>query len=150
MAAPDKVRIPLDQRRFPCIGRFGTGQQFMAFVTGAMPSAFERGERWDPNCRSVDDYYCKYKAWYAVLHIFDAEGNHLKTRAQLGGMDSEGYHDACDKADMKLRELLDEIRGHSPKFGDIYVRPFDVEVESGPVRVRRVVLGGERQRDGGQ
>jgi formate hydrogenlyase regulatory protein HycA len=101
----------------------------MAFVTGAMPEAFERGERWDPECRSADDYYRKYKGWYAVLHTFDADGNHLQTQARLGGMDSEGYSNACDGADAQLRELLNELRGQSPKVGDIYIRPFDVEVD---------------------
>jgi hypothetical protein len=128
VAAPEKVRIPLDGP-FPCVGRLRDGRQFMAFVTGAMPAAFERGEIWDPECRTADDYYDKYKGWHAVLHLFDADGNHLKTAARLGAMDSEGYSEACEKADRQLSELLAEVRGQNPKLCDILIRPFAKEID---------------------
>jgi formate hydrogenlyase regulatory protein HycA len=101
----------------------------MAFVTGAMPYAFKQGERWDPACRDADDYYRKYKAWYGVLHRFDAEGNHIGSEARLGAPDSEGWDEACAKASHELGQLLREIAQAEPVLCDVWVKPFSVEID---------------------
>lgn len=130
MTVPNCLRIPyedFDGARFDCIGRYGASNQFMAFVTGAMPHAFEKGERWDLECRDADDYYRKHKGWYAVLHKFDAEGNHIGSEARLGARDSEGWYQACAKAENQLTQLLREVS--EPVLCDIRIRPFAVEIE---------------------
>jgi formate hydrogenlyase regulatory protein HycA len=128
VAAPEKLRIPQDEYRFEYIGRVDGDGQFMAFVTGAMPHAFWKGQLpADPEMQSMGDYYAKHKGWYAVVHRFDADGNHLRTEARLGGKDGEGKGVACDRA----WELLNEMakRMGPVVFGNISVKPFSVEVD---------------------
>jgi hypothetical protein len=78
MAKPDKLRIPHDEYRFEGVGRLPDGTQFMAFVTGAFPAGLEYylGEDWQTR-----------KRWFAVIHRFDADGNHIGSLSRLGGLD---------------------------------------------------------------
>jgi formate hydrogenlyase regulatory protein HycA len=123
MAGPDKLRIPQGEGRFEDIGRFPDGTQFYGCVTGAFPG----GVKYPP----PTDEWMRKKRWLAVVHLFDAEGNHLRTDCRLGGMDGEGREAAGENAYQKLQLLLGELvetKG-DPEFQDIWVRPFRVEVE---------------------
>jgi formate hydrogenlyase regulatory protein HycA len=128
VAAPEKLRIPHDPYRFEYVGRFDGDKQFMAFVTGAMPHASWKGELpADSEMRGPADYYAKHKGWYAVIHRFDAVGNHLGSEVRLGGKDEEGRDVAGDKAWDQLNEIA---RPMGPVvFGDILVRPFALEID---------------------
>jgi hypothetical protein len=116
---PDKVRIP--HQRFEYVGRLADGRQFMAFVTGAFPD----GIKFD----WVADDWRKFKSWSAVLHLFDAEGNHLSSEARLGGYDIEGRGVAGDKAYAELDEILVPLGPGKPVVCDIWVREFSTTID---------------------
>jgi formate hydrogenlyase regulatory protein HycA len=124
MAKPDKLRIAYEDfeyARFDCVGRLPDGTQFMAFVTGAFPT----GEKYYLG----DDWQYK-KKWLAVVHRFDADGNHIGTETRLGGYDIEGRDVAGDKAFSHLEDMVVELAaGGRPKLCDIWVRMFSVEID---------------------
>ena len=114
---PDSLRIPQDEGRFEHVGRFGGNMQFMAFVTGAFPEG-------NPYPDPGGDWASK-KRWYAVLHRFDAAGDHLGTDAWSGGTTAEGAEQACERAWQKLAEMLSSL-GRC-RLCDIQVKPFRFE-----------------------
>jgi hypothetical protein len=122
VAVPDLLRIPCETgeyARFDLVGRDENGQQFVAFVTGALP-VDEIAERLPEPLRR---YWRSEKRWYAVLHRFDADGNHLGTDARSGGADGES--DATNRAEQELDALLAALGPWQS--GDIWVRLFEVE-----------------------
>jgi hypothetical protein len=118
MARPERIRIPFEEEdRFDTIGRLPDGTQFMAFITGAFPT----GEKYDAT----------HKKWLAVVHRFDADGNHLATEARLGAFDSEGRKVAAEKAFTHLEAMYSELCALvQPEFCDIRVRLFSVEIDN--------------------
>jgi hypothetical protein len=92
----------------------------MAFVTGA----FREGVKLNWNT----DEGRKVKVWIAVLHLFDAGGNHLSAQVRLGGFDSEGWEVAGDKACAELDKMLSGL-GQKLSLGDIWVRQFSVTID---------------------
>jgi hypothetical protein len=127
MAAPDRLFIPWEEDeedRFHLVGRYGDANQFMAFVTGAYPADWWSGKYPPEYLRTC---WPKHKRWYAVLHRFDLDGNHLGTEAKSGGTSAEGEHKAIPRADWELLAMLkslDRIR-----LCDIRVRTFGVEID---------------------
>jgi hypothetical protein len=123
---PNKLRIPYEEwedGRFNHVGRCADGRQFMAFVTGAFPDGYDWQRIRDPN----NNNWQKDKQWLAVLHLFDAEGNHLGSEVRLGGYDSEGWESAGNKAWAELANLLSGL-GPDVALGDVYLRPFAVVI----------------------
>lgn len=124
MPAPDKLRIPYedyDYGRFTSIGRLPDGTQFMAFVTGAFPTGQEY--------YLADDWRTK-KRWLAVVHRFDADGNHIGSESRLGAFDGEGRDVAGEKAFGHLQGMFAELLdAGEPEFCDVWVKPFAVELE---------------------
>lgn len=118
---PDKIRIPHDDDRFEYIGRLLDGRQIMAYVTGAFPDGFPIDR--DP------EIWRKAKRWLAVLHLFDAEGNHLGSEARLGGFDIEGRDVAGEKAWAELDKMLLGLGPEQIELGDIWVKLFSVSIE---------------------
>jgi hypothetical protein len=124
MAAPDKLRIPYEDfegARFNCVGRYGDGNQFMAYVTGAFP-----GHDRFPDTTSD---WRERKSWNALIHRFDSDGNHIGSEAKRGGYDIVGRQVAGDKAWQHLDSMLAAFKLENPKPCDIYVRPFTVEID---------------------
>jgi hypothetical protein len=122
MAKPDKIRIPFEDdqdSRFYYVGRYDGDRQFMAYITGAFPDESQfpgPGDDWE-----------SIKSWWAVIHRFDADGNHLDSDLRLGGYEAEGEA-AQEKVWDEFESLLKEIMAHKPKPGDIYVKLFSVTV----------------------
>jgi hypothetical protein len=106
---PVKVRIPCesDFGRFPFCGQLDDDTLFMAFVTG------ERAEDQD-------------RRWVAVLHQFDADGNHLRSESRIGGHDSIGIDVAGERADAELSRLVGPILPRVRQLGDVFIRPFEI------------------------
>jgi hypothetical protein len=106
---PVKVRIPCepDYGRFPFCGRLDDDSLFMAFVTGECADGEER-------------------RWVAVLHLFDADGNHLGSEARIGGHDCIGIDVAGERADAELARLVAPILPRVKQVGDVFIRPFGV------------------------
>jgi hypothetical protein len=107
---PVKVRIPYDPDcgRFPLCGRLDDGTLFMAFVTGEQGGAGAE------------------RRWVAVLHQFDADGNHLRSESRIGGYDGIGIDVAGERADAELAALTAPILPRVKKVGDVFIRPFKV------------------------
>lgn len=114
---PDTLRIPAEGP-IEFVGRLEDGTQYMTFITGAVP---------DGCLFNLDNEdWRKVKSWIGVLHLFDAEGNHLRSEARLGGYDIEGWDKACDKAWAQVREMFAPFRSKNPRRCDILVKPFSV------------------------
>jgi hypothetical protein len=118
---PVKLRIPLDEDRFDCVGRLDDGTQFMAFGTGCFPDGYVMNHD--------NDDWRKVKRWIAVLHLFDSEGRHFISESRLGGYDIEGWEVACGKVDLELRKLLGPLLPKHPKLCDIYVQLFSAVLD---------------------
>src|SRR5215467_11251508 len=90
---PDKVKIKREEHYHTHhIGKFGDGYQFMAFVVGVTPQ--------------IDDRKRKIR-WYAVLHRFDGDGNHLGTEASFLG--TAAFAKQLSKTDSVLTEMLGRL-----------------------------------------
>ena len=127
MSKPDRLLIPredFEYARFDLVGRYGSGNQFLAFVTGAFPADWWTG-RWPPEY--LRTFWQEHKRWYAVLHRFDAEGNHLGTEVRCGGTTAEGEDKACARAEEELVALLEPLDSLEPC--DIRVQTFGVEID---------------------
>lgn len=127
MAEPEQLLVPhedFEDARFSLVGRYGPGNQFMAFVTGAFPRDWWSGSRSPEYLR---DRWAEHKRWYAVLHRFGPGGEHLGTEARSGGTTADGEAEAIDRADRELTSLLESVTPY--RSGDIRVRPFGVEID---------------------
>jgi hypothetical protein len=104
---PVKVRIPYepDDGRFPLCGQ----------LTGERANGEER-------------------RWVAILHLFDADGGHLRSEERIGGYDSIGIDVAGERAGAELAQLLTPILPRVKQVGDVFIRQFEV-VLNGVVHV---------------
>ena len=117
---PERLRIPA-QGPMENIGRLEDGTQYMSFITGAVPDGYvfnHDNEDWR-----------KVKSWIGVLHLFDAEGKHLKSEARHGGYDIEGRDAACGRAWAEVDAAFSPYRGKNPKRCDIFVKPFSMVID---------------------
>lgn len=127
MAGIDQLLIPyeaFEDSRFDLVGRYGCGNQFLAFVTSAIPANWSIETYPALYMRANED---RYKRWYAVLHRFDTNGNHLGTTARSGGTSYDGEGGAIRRADRHLNEMMTELGPLA--FCDIWVRPFGVDID---------------------
>jgi formate hydrogenlyase regulatory protein HycA len=108
VAKPDRLLIPYADydKRFSLVGRYGEGNQFLAFVTGAYPADWWSRNR-PPEYLRND--WAEHKRWYAVLHRFDPDGNHFRTEARCGGTTASGQGEAIKRADKELAKLLESL-----------------------------------------
>lgn len=115
MAIPELIPIryePDFYTRF--IGKFGRGRQFMAFVVATLPTP--PPPDWE-----------NHKRWYAVLHTFDATGNHLATDAWFAGVTADGEEQVAERAQQKRAEMLSGLGQY--RLCDIKVRLFSVMID---------------------
>jgi hypothetical protein len=93
----------------------------MAYVTGAFPGGIKYPARHEQS----------QKRWLAVLHRFDADGNHLGSESRLGGYERDGQAGAQEQAWTELESMFAALCAHGePAFGDIRARLFSVELDS--------------------
>jgi formate hydrogenlyase regulatory protein HycA len=115
MAIPKTIRIRHEPNyRTHNIGTCGDGRQFMAFVVATLAS--ERRVDVGPG-----------KRWYAVLHTFDARGNHLDTQAWFAGTTEDGEEQAVERARRRRQEMLASLGSHH--LGNVQVKLFSVEID---------------------
>jgi hypothetical protein len=116
MAIPKRIPIAyLPDYYTRYIGTFGNENQFMAFVVATLPKG-----------RLTADWK-KHKRWYAVLHTFDATGNHLATDAWFAGVTAHGENAVAEKAQAKRLVMLAGLGEY--KLCDIEVKLFSVGVD---------------------
>jgi hypothetical protein len=120
LGPPKRLRIPADGP-IEFVGRLEDGTQYMTFITGAVPDGF----RFDLD----NEDWRKVKCWIGVLHLFDPDGNHLRTEAIHGGYDTEGRDAASEKAGEELRKILAPFREKNPTQCDIHVKLFSVVLD---------------------
>jgi hypothetical protein len=118
---PDKVRIVPDRFFSEHLGRLDDGTQFIAFGTGALPDGYVGGP--------TDDDWKTTLRWIAVLHQFDADGNHLGSESRLGAFDVEGWDQASEKAEVQLQALLAPLQKRHPRRCDVLVKLFSVVLD---------------------
>ncbi len=114
MAIPDLIPIAREEGyHTDTIGRF-EGGQFLGFVTATLPSPLP--EDWP-----------RHKRWYAVLHRFDPDGDHLGTDARFIGTSADGQADVVARAEAALAAVIGGL--DNPEFCDVAIRLFSVEVD---------------------
>jgi formate hydrogenlyase regulatory protein HycA len=115
VAVPKSIRITREEGyHTDQIGKYGDGNQFMAFVTATLPTP-----------RSKDRH--GHMRWYAVLHTFDKKGKHLNTEAWFAGTTARGEREAVQKAQTKLAEMIAELG--KVKYGNIKAGLFKVQID---------------------
>jgi hypothetical protein len=117
MGAPTTIRIPRDDYHFENVGTYGDGFQFMGFLTYAAPKYF-----WKEDA-PIDGQpvWSQFTNCFAVLHRFDAAGNHT-------GTDVRRVHGTPDFADVDVAELDELITSLGPhQHRDILVKLFSVQ-----------------------
>jgi hypothetical protein len=124
MAAPDILLIQhedFDGGRFTHIGRYGTGNQFMAYLTYATEYVpkFYHTEEVTPDGQII---WREHANCFAVLHRFDAAGGHLGTDVEP----VEGVRGSEHRDWAKLEEMVAGLG--EVELCDIRVKPFRVEV----------------------
>src|SRR5262249_16903932 len=118
MKPPEKIRVCYEEPDYGHQGRLSDGRLFIAFATGTAP----KGQHW------VDRVI-------AVLHVFDADGNHLSTTSRLGGYcrDHVTYRAdrdrASEAASTALDDLLAELAPLRPERCPVDVRLFELLID---------------------
>jgi len=115
VAVPDKIPISrLEDYHTRFVGICEDGRQFMSFVVASLPEVIPRDVG-------------PHKRWYAVLHLFDVDGNHLSTDARFAGLTADGEPAVLEKAYAFQDEMLNNLG--SIEWTDIAVRLFSVLVD---------------------
>ncbi|WP_412749232.1 hypothetical protein [Krasilnikovia sp. M28-CT-15] len=110
MSLPEVIPIAHEPGyRTDTIGVYDGGQ-FLAMVTGAH--------------RDEDEPHRENMRWYAVMHLFDHDGNHESSEIRLLGT---GQFNEVRLDPGPLRTLLDVLPGR--QFGDIAIKPFRVDFD---------------------
>jgi hypothetical protein len=110
MSLPEVVPIAHEpDYRTDTIGVYDRGQ-FLAMVTGAY--------------RAEDEHRRELMRWYAVMHLFDHDGNHESSEIRLLGT---GQANEVRLDPEPLRTLLDTLPGR--QYGDIAIKPFRVDFD---------------------
>lgn len=117
MGSPDRILVPYDDYRFDRVGKLADGRQFIAKITGAFPEGYKLAS--DESWRDV-------KQWIAVLHLFDSDGEHIRTVSKLVALDRDIHKLA--ESDNILDELLKEHGVVNEEYGDIKIKLFSVNV----------------------
>jgi hypothetical protein len=117
VAIPERIPIKHEpDYRTRYIGRYADGY-FFGDVTGAFPESYQLG----------DGDWKRHKRWYAVLHLFDQDGHHVRTDTWLAGTTADGERRVIDDAVRMRESWLNRLE--SVEFGDIAVRLFRVDVD---------------------
>jgi hypothetical protein len=123
VAEPDTLLIKhedFEGGRFTHIGRYGSGNQFMGYVTYASQnvSKFYHTEEATPDGNLL---FREHTNCFAVVHRFDTAGHHLGTDVER----VEGTQDSGERDWAKLAEMIAGL-GRA-EFCDIRVKPFRVQ-----------------------
>jgi hypothetical protein len=113
VSVPDLIPIAHEpEYRTDTIGRY-SGGQFYAQIHGA-----RRDDDQDL------DLQCERVRWYVYLHLFDAEGRHVKSDISLLGVAPYFRGQLREQGEAHLAHLLDQLPER--RLADIAVQPFRV------------------------
>ena len=121
MTIPDKLPIMrMEDYHTHYLGKAADGQLFWGYQTFAFTkpySEIQQGEDWK-----------KYRKEYALLHLFDKDGNYLSTKYWSGLTTEINDQQLKDK----LQEMVSEL-------GDIYFQ--DIEIKIFQTHLDNVIFG---------
>lgn len=121
MTIPDKLPIMrMEDYHTHYLGKAADGQLFWGYQTFAFTkpySEIQQGEDWK-----------KYRKEYALLHLFDKDGNYLSTKYWSGL--------ATEINDQQLKDKLQEMVS---ELGDIYFQ--DIEIKIFQTHLDNVIFG---------
>ena len=107
---PDLIPIRHEPTyRTNTIGRYDDGL-FFGWISGAFAPTYKPDANW-----------AAHKRWYAILHRFDHDGHHTTSNVWCPG---DGVRDGQQE---RLDGWLAALPGRA--FGDIAIRPFQIEVD---------------------
>jgi formate hydrogenlyase regulatory protein HycA len=85
----------------------------MAFVVGVLPQSRKESAR------------NRNLSWYAVLHLFDSQGKHLRTQSALLG--TKAFANDLVDVDATLNEIVRRLG--SVRYGDLEIGLFSVQID---------------------
>ena len=116
MATPETIKIKRVKDYWTHdIGRYGDGNQFMAFLVATLPHNL-LGKDWE-----------KHKRWYAALHIFNKQGDHLYSQAHFMRVTADGENAVVDRARAKRDEMLGCLQ--NIHYCDVAIKLFSVTID---------------------
>jgi hypothetical protein len=115
VAVPSVIKIGRDEgSHTDQIGHCADGRQFMAFVTATV--SMPPPEDWSSQ-----------KRWYAVLHRFTPEGDHIGTETFFAGTAADGERSVIQVAEKRLADMIAALG--QVTYGDVSVALFQVKVD---------------------
>ncbi|HEY9734341.1 MAG TPA: hypothetical protein V6C89_20685 [Drouetiella sp.] len=102
------------------MGQFGNGKQFWGHVVASFAP---------PTVVAPTDpiEWTTRKCWYAILHKFDKEGNHLGTDYKFAGTTADGEVAVLASASKYMNNFIEALG--PVVFGDIAIRLFHIEID---------------------
>ena len=121
MTIPARIRVEhIDDYHTAHIGHGPDGTRFMAFLAATVPPG------------PMQDDWRTSKRWYAVLHVFDASGVHLRTEHTFVGTTADGEAKVLQQA-RERRDAMVAALGHATggelTRGDVEVALFATTIE---------------------
>jgi len=118
MKLPDKIPIErIKDYHTHYLGQCADGQLFWAYPTFAFTKKYEE-------IQAIAGDWRDYRNEYAILHMFDSEGNYLKTQHWFAGTNMQVDD---NKLIAKLDEMVLELG--DVEFKDITVNLFEVTID---------------------
>ena len=115
VTVPSTIRIERTEDYYTdYIGRCADGSQFMGLVVATLEGPPDEG--WEAR-----------KRWYAVLHRFDAKGNHLETKSEFTGTTADGEEEVVARAQAKRTEMVDSLG--DVDFCDVEIALFSTSID---------------------
>ena len=120
MHFPEKIPIErIEDYHTHYLGVTKSGMQFWGYVTFV----------WTVLPKDIQGDWRDYRNRYAILHLFDKEGNYVETKHWLGGTTNQASDSTLDA---KLEEMVSEL-------GDVQYR--DIEVKLFQTIIDGVIFG---------
>ncbi|GAA4841709.1 hypothetical protein [Algivirga pacifica] len=113
MKFPKKIPIErLEDYHTHYIGTYEDGKQFWGYETFVITK------------RDISPYenWQQYRREYAVLYLFDSEGNFQEVKHEFAGTTDALKFDT----DIKIEQLVSSLKG--VEYHDIEIKPFEVEI----------------------
>lgn len=101
------------------IGQYAKGNQFWGRVVADFRAPSSDAD-------ASDDWESR-KRWYAILHKFDSNGNHLGTDYKFTGTTADGEVDVWDLAKSHMDNFISSLG--PVRYGDISIKLFKVEID---------------------
>jgi hypothetical protein len=118
---PEKIRLPshhdMSPSKFEYNGHMPDGRQILAYAAH------------DPhNWRQPDESGRGWYRWIVVVHVFDADGRHLSSQERTTAGPFTDRSLADNAGQLVLREMVGPYLSSGWRPGDIWLRPFYINI----------------------